>query len=51
MTDHDITEKEDARHMGLMCPPASPEARALVSDIIVRDGCSPQRLSFQNQVN
>jgi hypothetical protein len=34
MTDHDITEIADARYMGLMCPPASPEARALVNDII-----------------
>ena len=34
MTDHDITEIADARYMGLMCPPASPEARALVADII-----------------
>ena len=34
MTDYDITEIADARYMGLMCPPASPEARALVIDII-----------------
>ena len=34
MTDHDITEIADARYMGLMCPPASPEAEALVADII-----------------
>ena len=34
MTDHDITEIADARYMGLMCPPASPEAKALVNDII-----------------
>ena len=34
MTDHDITEIADARYMGLMCPPASPEAKALVADII-----------------
>ena len=34
MTDHDITEITDARYMGLMCPPASPEARALVNDLI-----------------
>ena len=34
MTDHDITEIADARFMGLMCPPASPEAKALVNDII-----------------
>ena len=34
MTDHDITEIADARYMGLMCPSASPEARALVNDII-----------------
>ena len=34
MTDYDITEIADARYMGLMCPPASPEARALVADII-----------------
>ena len=34
MTDYDITEIADARYMGLMCPPASPEARALVNDII-----------------
>ena len=34
MTDHDINEIADARYMGLICPPASPEARALVNDII-----------------
>ena len=34
MTDHDINEIADARYMGLMCPPASPDARALVADII-----------------
>ncbi len=34
MTDHDITEIADARYMGLMCPPASLEAKALVDDII-----------------
>ena len=34
MADYDITEIADARHTGLMCPPASPEARALVNDII-----------------
>ena len=34
MTDYDITEIADAKYMGLMCPPASPEARALVIDII-----------------
>jgi hypothetical protein len=34
MTDHDITEIADARYMGMMCPPASPEAKALVNDII-----------------
>jgi hypothetical protein len=34
MTDHDITEIADARYMGLMCPPASPEAKALVANII-----------------
>ena len=34
MTDYDITAIADARYMGLMCPPASPEARALVNDII-----------------
>jgi hypothetical protein len=34
MTDYDITEIADASYMGLMCPPASPEARALVIDII-----------------
>ena len=34
MTDYDITEIADARYMGLMCPPASPEAKALVVDII-----------------
>ena len=51
MTDYDINEIADARYMGLMCPPASPEARALVDDIIVRDDCCPQRLSFQNAAN
>ena len=34
MTDHNITEIADARYMGLICPPASPEAKALVNDII-----------------
>ena len=34
MTDYDINEIADARFMGLMCPPASPEAKALVVDII-----------------
>ena len=34
MTDHDITEIADARYIGLMCPPSSPEAKALVNDII-----------------
>ena len=34
MTDYDITEIADARYMGMMCPPASPEAKALVADII-----------------
>ena len=52
MTDHDITEIADARYMGLMCPPASPEAKALVADIItsgfarqarrsITEGCFP----------
>ena len=34
MVDHDITEIADARFMGLMCAPASPEAKALVNNII-----------------
>ena len=34
MIDHDITEIADARFMGLMCAPASPEAKALVANII-----------------
>ena len=34
MTDHNITEIADARYMGLMCPPASPQAKALVNNII-----------------
>ena len=34
MADYDITEIADARYMGLMCPPASPQAKALVADII-----------------
>ena len=34
MADHDINEIGDARYMGLICPPASPEAKALVVDII-----------------
>ena len=34
MTDHDITEIADARYMGLMCPPALPEAKVLVADIV-----------------
>ena len=34
MTDYDITEIADARYMGLMCPSASAEARALVNGII-----------------
>ena len=31
MTDYDITEIADARYMGLMCPPASTQAKALVA--------------------
>ena len=34
MTDYHINEIADARYMGLMCPPASPDAKALVNDII-----------------
>ena len=34
MADYDITEIADARYIGLMCPPASPEARVLVNNII-----------------
>ena len=34
MTDHNITEIADARYMGLMCRPASPQAKALVNNII-----------------
>ena len=34
MTDHNITAIADARYMGLMCPPASPQAKALVNNII-----------------
>jgi len=34
MADYDIKEIADARYMGLMCPPSSPEAKALVNDII-----------------
>ena len=34
MTNYDITEIADARFMGLVCPPASPEAMALVNEII-----------------
>ena len=34
MTDYDINEIADARYMGLMCPAASPEAKALAADII-----------------
>ena len=34
MTNYDINEIADARFMVLMCPPASPEAKALVDDII-----------------
>ena len=34
MADYDITEIADARYMGLMCPSASAEARALVNGII-----------------
>ena len=34
MTDYDITEIADARYMGLMCSPASPQAKALVNNII-----------------
>ena len=36
MTDYDINEIADARFMVLMCPPMSPEAKALVVDIFVR---------------
>jgi len=34
MADYDIKEIADARYMGLMCPPSSPEAKALVNEII-----------------
>ena len=34
MTDHNITEMADARYVGLMCPLASPQAKALVNNII-----------------
>ena len=34
MADYDITEIADARYMGLMCPPESPEAKLLVNDIV-----------------
>ena len=34
MADHDITEIADARYMGLMYLPASPKAKALLTDII-----------------
>ena len=33
-TDHDINELMKAGFLGLTCPPASPEAKALVNDII-----------------
>ena len=42
MTDYDINEIADARYMGLMCPPASPEAKALVADIFVRTVVLPR---------
>ena len=35
MADYDITEIADARYMRLMCPSASPQARALVNDSII----------------
>ena len=34
MADYHIKEIADARYMGLMCPPSSPEAKALVNEII-----------------
>ena len=42
MTDHDITEIADARYMGLMCPPMSPEAKELVADVFVRTVVLPR---------
>ena len=49
MTDHDINEIADARYMGLMCPPASPEAKALVADIINIIEQSEQRQSARKE--
>ena len=42
MADYDINEIADARYMGLMCPPASPEAKALVADIVARTVVLPR---------
>ena len=49
MTDDDINEIADARYMGLMCPPASPEAKALVADIINIIEQSEQRQSARKE--
>ena len=46
MADYDITEIADARYMGLMCPPASPEAGALVKDNIIVFN-SDQRIAME----
>ena len=46
MTDQDITEIADARHLALMCPPASPEVRALVNDRIIVCN-SDQRIAME----
>ena len=41
MTDYDINEIADARYVRLICPPPSPEARALVTDIITPSSSNP----------
>jgi hypothetical protein len=43
MTDYDINEIADARFMGLMCPPASPEAmpEAMHDIVTTDDGLHP----------
>ena len=49
MTEYDINEIADARFMGLMCPPASPKAKALVNEIINIIEQSEQRQTAQKE--
>ena len=47
MADIDIKEIADARYMGLMCPPASPEAKAIIQRNVSRLIALPLRGRFR----